>query len=186
MARKFVETGLPRIVPDADRGRRVLAPPISYRLNGRQYVSVITGTGVSFGTYSSIMGPPVDYRTQAHRVLTFALGGKAQLPPATPALLTPVDDPGYRDDPAGADRGAVIYGTHCYYCHGNSAIAAGTAPDLRTSPAILDPAVLRAIVHEGALTGNGMPRFEELSDANLADLRTYLRQQAQAWRSKGH
>ena len=164
-------------------GAPVLAPPIVYRVKGREYVSVITGTGVTFGTYSSIMGPPADYRTQAHRVLTFAIGGKGRLPAAEPDTLQPVDDPDFRPDTDLAARGAVIYGTHCYVCHGSNAVAAGTAPDLRTSAALLDAPTLRSIVHDGALTANGMPRFEELDDQALAALRHYLRQEAATWRN---
>ena len=163
-------------------GAPVLAPPIVYRVRGREYVSVITGTGVTFGTYSSIMGPPADYRTQAHRVLTFAIGGKGKLPGAEPDTLQPVDDPDFQPDIDLAARGAVIYGTHCYVCHGSNAVAAGTAPDLRTSAALLDAPTLRSIVHDGALTANGMPRFEELDDQALAALRHYLRQEAATWR----
>lgn len=160
----------------------VLAPPIVYRIAGRQYVSVITGTGVSYGTYSSIMGKPVDYRTQAHRVLTFAMGGKAVLPAPVASSLMPVDDPEFRLDAPMAYRGALVYGTHCYVCHGSNAVGAGTAPDLRTSAALVNPAYLRAVVHDGAFAANGMPQFEELSDDQLADVRHYLRQQADVWR----
>lgn len=164
----------------------VLAPPIVYRVKGREYVSVITGTGVSYGTYSSIMGKPVDYRTQAHRVLTFALGGKAALPAPVASTLAPVDDPEFHLDTAMAERGAAVYNTHCFVCHGSNAVGAGTAPDLRTSAVLLDAAVLRAVMHDGALTANGMPQFEELSDEQLGDLRQYLRQQAQLWRKSAH
>jgi quinohemoprotein ethanol dehydrogenase len=164
-------------------GAPVLAPPIVYRVGGRQYVSVISGTGVTFGTYSSILTRPADYRTQAHRVLTFALGGKASLPAAVPDTLQPVEDADYRPDADLAVRGAVVYGTHCYVCHGSNAIAAGTAPDLRTSAALLDAPMLRSIVREGALAANGMPRFEELDDQELEALRHYLRQEAARWRN---
>ena len=163
-------------------GAPVLAPPIVYRVGGREYVSVITGMGVTFGTYSSILTRPADYRTQAHRVLTFALGGKGKLPSTGPDTLQPVDDTDFRPDSAAADRGAVVYGTHCYVCHGSNAVAAGTAPDLRTSAALFDPATFDAIMRAGALSANGMPRFEKLFDGQLADLRHYLRNQADTWR----
>ena len=100
-----------------------------------------------------------------------------------PDTLQPVDDPDYRPDADLAARGAVVYGTHCYVCHGSNAVAAGTAPDLRTSAALLDAPTLRSIVHDGALTANGMPKFEELDDQALAALRHYLRQEAATWRS---
>ena len=78
-------------------------------------------------------------------------------------------------------RGALVYVTHCYVCHGSNAVAAGTAPDLRTSAVLRDKAMLRSVVHDGVLQANGMPRFEEIGDTELDDLRQYLRQQADVW-----
>jgi quinohemoprotein ethanol dehydrogenase len=163
-------------------GAPVLAPPIVFSVDGREYVSVITGTGVTFGTYSSITAKPADYRTQAHRVLTFALGGKAHLPTAMPDMLQPVEDDKFRADPVSSNRGALVYATYCYVCHGSNAVAAGTAPDLRTSGALLDKTTFRSVVYGGALKANGMPQFEELGEKELADLRQYLRQEASKWR----
>jgi quinohemoprotein ethanol dehydrogenase len=163
-------------------GAPVLAPPIVYQVGGQQYVTVITGTGVTFGTYSSIMREHVDYQTQARFVLTFALGGRVKLPAQTRAPLKPVADPDYRPDVAAANRGYITYSTHCYVCHGSNAIAAGTAPDLRTSSAIVDPATFHAVVHEGALVSAGMPAFEELSADQLLEIRQYVRQEAAKWR----
>jgi quinohemoprotein ethanol dehydrogenase len=54
-------------------------------------------------------------------------------------------------------------------------MAAGNAPDLRGSAAPQDIRVLSAIVREGALIPRGMPRFEELTDSQIADLSHYLR-----------
>jgi quinohemoprotein ethanol dehydrogenase len=44
---------------------------------------------------------------------------------------------------------------------------------LRASPAPLDAVSFSAVVREGALVPNGMPRFEELDEAMLAALRQY-------------
>jgi quinohemoprotein ethanol dehydrogenase len=39
------------------------------------------------------------------------------------------------------------------------------------------------VVKNGALLTAGMPRFEELSDDTLSDLRQYIRARAQVWRN---
>ena len=39
--------------------------------------------------------------------------------------------------------------------------------------------------HDGVLQADGMPQFEEVGDAELDDLRQYLRQQADARRAAG-
>ena len=69
----------------------VLAPPITYRVGGRQYVSVLTGMG------------------QTRRLLTFGLDGKAAVAPGVPYRLTPVADLDYTPDKGAEDRGGLIF-----------------------------------------------------------------------------
>jgi len=161
----------------------VMAPPITYRVNGRQFVTVLTGNGTSLATFGPLLkGVSIDSRTQSRRILTFALGGKATLPTATPFQLQPMDDPDFKSDTASEGRGAIVYGMHCLPCHGVDVVAAGNAPDLRGSAIVQDSDSFNAIVHEGALVTNGMPRFEEFTPAQLHDVRQYLRAQTQAAR----
>ena len=159
-----------------DAGAPVIAPPISYSVNGRQYVTVITGNGTSGGFLGAALARyGIDYRTQARRGLTFALGGTAKLPPKIPYVVKAVDDPSFRPDPAAEARGGTVYNTRCVVCHGGGVAAAGTAPDLRTSGVVLSQESLDAILHDGALVSQGMPRFEELSGEERSDVRQFLR-----------
>jgi quinohemoprotein ethanol dehydrogenase len=57
---------------------------------------------------------------------------------------------------------------------------------LRTSAAVLDPATFEQIVRGGALAAQGMPKYGELSDADLADLRQYIVFRARATDNKGN
>ena len=76
------------------------AQPISYSVNGTQYVTLVTG----FGGPPTAFGPLAarfnwDYRSQKRRILTFALGGSAQLPPRDPVHRDKILDepsPGHR------------------------------------------------------------------------------------------
>ena len=157
----------------------VIAPPISYSVNGKQYVTVISGNGTSGGFLGAALARyGIDYRTQARRVLTFAVGGTATLPPKIPYVAKAIDDPLFKPDPASEARGSMVYNTRCVVCHGGGVAAAGTAPDLRTSGAILSQPSLDAILHDGVLVSQGMPRFEELSDQERADVRQFLRSMA--------
>ena len=178
---------------DATNGKRVwnfdaragvVAPPISYRHKGRQYVTVVAGIGTSVGLFGPMFAQyGIDYRTQARRVLTFAIGGKEQLPPRTPYRATAFNDPDFKLDPALAERGEGIFGGRCAVCHGTGAIAGGTAPDLRGSAAVADPDTFRQIVKEGALVANGMPQFGEFHPDQIEALRHYLRSRAAILRS---
>ncbi len=164
----------------------VQAPPISYSVGGRQYVTVLSGagTGVAF------IGPPMarlamDYRTQPRRVLTFALDGNAPLPGAKPAALAPFADPGFKADATQLPRGYFLFATRCLMCHGVDAVGAGAAPDLRASPVPLEQAAFAQVVEGGGLVAAGMPRFTDISDADLAAIRQYIRSRAAAWRAQG-
>jgi quinohemoprotein ethanol dehydrogenase len=174
---------------DAKTGKRLwsfdtkaptIAPPISYTVKGRQYVTVITGAGGSltlkgdeFRKYAA------GYREQARRVLTFAIGGKAVLPNAAPYRLQPIADPKYAANPAAEQRGFAIYAQTCVMCHGRDGDASGgNAPDLRASATILSREAFATIVSAGALRQQGMPRFDDLSPGMVEDIRQYLRKLA--------
>jgi quinohemoprotein ethanol dehydrogenase len=157
----------------------VIAPPITYRAGGRQYVTVLTGMGTSGGAFGPLLEKyRIDARTQAKRVLTFVIGGKAGLPAAENATIAAADDPDFKPDQKSADAGIENYGRRCATCHGVYAIAAGIAPDLRQSAIPAQAEAFASIVREGALVSQGMPRFEELTDEELAALRQYIRTEA--------
>lgn len=166
-----------------DVGVPVVAPPISYALNGRQYVSVLTGNGTSGGGLFSagIENFRTDYR-MPRRVLTFALDGNTVLPPNPPApeLVAPAD-PEYTADAALEQQGAVQYMmAGCMVCHGTDAVAGGTAPDLRISPIVRSREVFHGVVREGVLVPNGMSQFDNLSEEQAEAIRHYLRARGQA------
>ncbi|HET6523118.1 PQQ-dependent dehydrogenase, methanol/ethanol family [Sphingopyxis sp.] len=156
----------------------VLAPPITYRHNGRQYVTVLAGVGTALGINSRAWPELTDYRTQPRRVLTFALGGAATIQKAKNAAFTPAVDPDYKADTASSARGAFLYGSRCGICHGFDGVSAGTAPELRASGVPQSPEAFAQIVREGALVSAGMPAWGEMSDAELDDLRQYIRSKA--------
>ncbi len=161
-------------------GVPVLAPPISYAVDGRQYVTVLTGSGASGGGIfaEGIEHFCTDY-PMPRRVLTFALGGEQSLPVvAMPPRAVP-PDPDYGADPELEAEGAMVFlAAGCVVCHGFNAIAGGSAPDLRYSAMVLSPEALDAVVRGGALISRGMPDFAELTDEQMAAMRQYLRARA--------
>ena len=166
---------------DAKAG--VVAPPITYRVKGKQYVTVVAGIGTSAGLFGPMFAKyGIDYRTQQRRVLTFALGAKGTLPPKTPYKPVAFDDPGYTPDTALGQKGERIFNVRCAVCHGTAAIGGGTAPDLRTSAIPSDPSAFASVVKDGALVPNGMPQFGEFTQADLAGLRQYIRSRAEVLR----
>jgi quinohemoprotein ethanol dehydrogenase len=155
----------------------VAAPPITYSVEGRQYITVLTG----FGTTPAAFGPfiekyGIDYRTQKRRALTFVLDGSATLPPPTPGTRpVQLPDVSFKDDQAASERGLATFGTRCALCHGFNMVAGGNAPDLRYSAIPLDAQAFAAIVRDGALLPSGMPRFDDMTDSEREDVRQYIR-----------
>lgn len=166
---------------DAQTG--VLAPPITYTVDGKQYVTVLSGFGVSGALFGDIVARfGWQYRSQPRRILTFSLDGTAKLPPA-PARqeLAPVSDPTFELDPDLAERGATVVGRRCIVCHGVDLKAAGIAPDLRVSPVPANAGAFDAVVRQGALVSRGMPAYPDVSKEDLDAARHYIRMKAREY-----
>ncbi|NBC37430.1 PQQ-dependent dehydrogenase, methanol/ethanol family [Novosphingobium sp. FSY-8] len=154
----------------------VLAPPITYRLQGTQYVAVMAGWGGGWPLTGGVMALQAGKTIGPNRLLVFALDGKAKLPP----LVAPSGPPPRAIiDVAPAinaqyARGDGLYGRFCLRCHGAGAVSAGAYPDLRQSPLVMSDAFPQ-IVLNGALAPRGMPSFAgQLTRADLDAIRIYL------------
>ena len=163
-----------KVLWDSPTGTSVIAPPISYAVDGEQYIAVVAGLGGGMGLASGNPPPAVLASGNAGRVLAWKLAGTATLPePVAPVLapVTPIDE---KLDPARVESGRERYIRYCAHCHGPFAIAGGMLPDLRrSSPAIYD--TLPTIVLQGALLERGMPSFGKfLDEPGLAEIRQYL------------
>ncbi len=173
---------------DAGSGRKlwsfatqapVLGPPITFEAGGQQYVTVITGMGTATGALGPLLGPyDVNFYSQARRVLTFKLGAKATLPVAPRDALTFPPDPGFKPAAEATPAGAQAFGQFCVVCHGQRAVSAGTAPDLRASTVPQSREAFFGVVRGGALTTAGMPQFTNLDDATLDAIQLYIRGEA--------
>src|SRR5712672_2934658 len=101
------DTGAPLWTFDAQTG--IVGAPITYKVAGRQYVSVLTGyggAGAALGSLSAQFG--WDARTQPRRLLTFALDSRATLPPVPARLGTSaISDVEFIADPAAEKAGGV-------------------------------------------------------------------------------
>ena len=157
-------------------GLGIIAAPISYSVNGKQYVSLLVGYGGSAAIWSSVMN--VGWKFSApRRLLTFALDGKAALPVSSARDMTvhAVDNPSLKLDPADVAAGHALY-MACAACHGRDVVAAGgPAPDLRESQIALDTDSFWSVVHDGALIQNGMPRFDKLTRKQVMQIYAYVR-----------
>jgi quinohemoprotein ethanol dehydrogenase len=161
----------------------LLATPISYQVADRQYVTLLTGLGMGMAAEAGMLGKRleqygIDPRSQARRVLTFALDANMTLPPRLAPAPVP-EDSKFKADATSANAGRVLYNRYCLDCHGDSLIGTIHAPDLRRSAIPLSGDAFARIVRDGAFLAHGMPNFPELSETELRDLRQYIRTQAE-------
>ncbi|MBS0512139.1 MAG: PQQ-dependent dehydrogenase, methanol/ethanol family [Proteobacteria bacterium] len=166
---------------DARDGRRlwqsdtwldIVGGPISYELDGQQYIAAAAGFGSSIHLTSSALLP----RTGAPvpgGLFVWKLGGKAAMPHASerPTLPPPPD----HGSDADVGRGAMLYARYCMQCHGAGAMAGGGMPDLRHSPYLADAALFSRPLLEGILAARGMPDFRDtLRPEDTEAIRAYV------------
>lgn len=170
-----------RLLWSFDAGVGIVAPPITYAVNNRQYVAVLAGWGgVSYVGSSAMAQHGWAYGAHPRRLLVFSLEGKAEPPPTAPPKteLVIVDKKEQVIDMAQASAGEDLYLPRCLGCHGFAAISAGGAPDLRASTVAADLDSFATILRSGQLQARGMPRFDELDDRQVEQIYWYIRQRA--------
>ncbi|QZH76556.1 MAG: PQQ-dependent dehydrogenase, methanol/ethanol family [Erythrobacter sp.] len=165
----------------------VVAPPITYELDGEQYVAVMAGWGGIWalapgGILNETSGPVPNIS----RLLVFRLGGTAQLPPAPPLIRRPIDPPALTVSAEEAAAGSYNFARYCSGCHGDAAIGSTVLPDLRRSATLGSEQVWQQIVHDGVLQSRGMVGFQpSLTREEIEGLRQYVIHRAQQDRALG-
>jgi quinohemoprotein ethanol dehydrogenase len=162
-----------------DAGLGIIAAPMSFSAGGRQYVSVLVGWGGTTAAISSALDVGWKYGAQTRRLLTFALGGTAVLPPGKPRdpKVYALDDPSLALDERDVAAGRALQ-IVCASCHGAGMRGAGSpGPDLRESAVALPLASFRRVVREGRME-KGMPAYAWLGDDQIRQLHAYVRARA--------
>jgi quinohemoprotein ethanol dehydrogenase len=155
-----------------DAATGIMAPPVTYLVDGVQHVTVMVGWGGPDGLMNApALGPA---KAGYGRVVTFKLGGDATLA-ARPFGHTGPPVPAITMDatPAVVAEGALLYATNCFACHGLNAVASGL-PDLRYATAEVH-GQFDAIVRGGARAPLGMPAFaDRLSAEQTRSIQAYV------------
>jgi PQQ-dependent dehydrogenase (methanol/ethanol family) len=146
-----------------DMGAPAIAAPMTYALDGVQYVAVMLGNGGG-ATTGDLHRPG--------RLMVFKLDGKARATPFLPVSEPPLVDVRKAEAPAG-DRvvGGVLFRRYCTICHGSSNLY----PDLHRSEVPLSRDQFRAVVHDGAMRDGGMASFARyLNVKDVESVRSFL------------
>ncbi len=140
-----------------------VAGPITYEMDGVQYVAVNAGWGG--GAAQIERGAGTALNRASARLLVFRLGASGQLPPLPPAAPIP-DPPPLRASEETVRKGAAIYARTCAGCHGQ--LAVGGVKDLRQMTRDTH-AQFNDIVLKGVRVQKGMASFANLLSADDAE-----------------
>ena len=158
----------------------ISAPPITYSVDDKQYISLLVGYGgggVVSGSLSAQHG--WKYGVHARRMFTFALDGRVPIPSnMAAAYATPIDIPNFQIDQELADYGQELYAGYCLLCHGSGLTSGGGAPDLRESPIAMSSETFKLVVVEGEKRSAGMPHFPDFEKREIDGLMHYIRRVA--------
>jgi quinohemoprotein ethanol dehydrogenase len=163
-----------RLLKTIETGTTILAAPMTYRVKGVQYVAVMAAWGGGGFPYVPRYSAAYKHGNQG-RLLVFKLGGGAvpippELPPLEVAPVAPPQLPGMTPDKLA--QGQALFFGNCVLCHANQ--HRSITPDLRRMQAGTHDA-FRAIVLEGLLVPNGMPRWDDrLKPAEVDQIHAWL------------
>ncbi len=154
-------------------GTGVIAPPMTYAVNGKQYIAVMAGWGgPAFNTLAG--NEALLQYGNAGRLLVFALDGGPVPLPAAVAPRGPVPEPPPLEASAETiEQGRQLYVFNCGGCHGMYG-STPMLPDLRRMSAATHE-IFDAIVLDGVLEPRGMAGFgDSLSKEDSFAIRAYI------------
>jgi quinohemoprotein ethanol dehydrogenase len=148
---------------DVETQGNVVPGPVTYSLDGEQYIAVISSASTGFAAAAG-----------KNRVLVYKLNGTVQLPEAPPPVPQVLNPPADFGDAAMHARGEDLYQRNCSGCHEGGRLFSGF-PDLNYTVALNAPDLFKGIVVDGALAENGMISFKNVLKAEDAEaIRSFL------------
>ncbi|MBM4188788.1 MAG: PQQ-dependent dehydrogenase, methanol/ethanol family [Gemmatimonadetes bacterium] len=146
---------------ELETGTGIMAAPVSYELDGEQYVAVLAGFGGARARLYPKASAGMKYQNYG-RILAFKLGGTATpLPPERAKAPIP-EPPVLEGSSAAVTKGGELFLAHCVTCHGaRGEQRISSYPDLFQLPAATH-AAFEAIVLGGQLANFGMASFADV------------------------
>jgi quinohemoprotein ethanol dehydrogenase len=164
-----------KLLKEVEVGTAIIAAPMTYMVDGEQYIAVMAGFG------GGPSGAPFPPGSAPHvfgndgRTIAFKLGG-GDVPIPEPVTESPFELPPDRtEDAQPAANGEVLFNRYCARCH---PFGRAMLPDLRRmSPATHE--IFAGVVLEGLYAPLGMGRFDDvLSRADAEAIHAYILHEA--------
>jgi quinohemoprotein ethanol dehydrogenase len=152
----------------------VMAGPVTYSINGEQYVAVLAGWGGVFPLATGEVSFKSSRVRNISRMLVLKLGGTASLPQLNPVIEQTLQPLPSQGGALVVHNGEQLFQRYCAACHGDVAVSGGVLPDLRYSSS-LETDEWYSDVLGGMLKSDGMVSFaKELSHEDAAAIRAYV------------
>ena len=155
----------------------MIAPPVTYQVDGEQYISILAGDGGAGNSVGDNFGLDKEIAAVLYgnygRLLSFKLNGKSQLPklerknnfiPEQPIINVSEED---------LLKGEKIYAQYCGACHG-AGVRGKSIVDLRHLT-LEKHKIFNEILLEGILEENGMANFSSiLTEQEVNHVHNYI------------
>ena len=156
----------------------IMAPPVTYMIDGEQYISILAGDGGAsnflgdnFGIWEGQLAS-IKYGNYG-KLLTFKLNGKSKIEELEEKDLSIPEQPSINASLEDIKAGEDIYANYCAICHG-SGVHGKTVSDLRYMKAETHE-YFNEIVLNGMLEENGMKGFSDiLNEKNAFEVYSYI------------
>src|SRR5690606_21223066 len=143
---RFFDDTTGALLSEIDTGTSLIAAPMTYTVDGVQYIAVLAGTG---GGGWNMWTPDkvAARRGNDNRILAFRLDGGATPIPPEMHPPSPIPEPPAQTAAAqDITAGAALFTAYCGSCHSN--FVPSPVPDLRRSPMIRAASVFAGVVHD--------------------------------------
>lgn len=149
---------------EADLGIGVIAAPVTYLIDGIQYVTIAAGWGGGVGQKMKFTE-----RLLPGTLFTFALRGHADYPDYPVEESKELIDLEVNVSAEELTEGASLFTTYCALCHASVGSGGGNIPDLGYSNEETYQ-IFHQIVLNGAYLSRGMPGFGDRLDPGKVEL----------------
>lgn len=167
------------VLKTIDVGTAMIAAPMTYTVDGQQYIAITAGTGG--GGWNMWFPENIAYKNgNANRILVFKLdGGVVPQPEPLPPPGPMPQPPKSTAKPADIAAGGALFAANCGICHANTQPA--PVPDLRRAATLQSLQAFQNVVRGGAYQMRGMPAWDDLlTEAEVGQIHAWLVAEANA------